>query len=114
MPVPDTPAVLLRLSRKDTLWGRIGSPTRSTQWAAQAGNDLVTELRLCATIADRRKRFALFRELLNRLFYLVEIWMRFNGHNFTQISAGVTEATCQENQRPREYYLRQSRSHQLQ
>jgi len=55
--------------------------------AAQAGNDLVSKSRLGATIADARKRPAICRKLLNRLLYLVEIWMRFNRHDSGNISA---------------------------
>jgi len=58
----------------------LGRPTRTVQLAAQTGNDLVSESGFAATVAHSRKRFALFRELLNRLLYLVEMRMRFNRH----------------------------------
>src|SRR5437660_5801371 len=55
-------------------------PARAMELAAQTGNDLVSESRFGATVAHSRKRPALPNELLNRLVYLVEMRMRFNGH----------------------------------
>ena len=67
--------------------GILGRPARTVQSAAQAGNDLVGKLRLGTTITECRKWCAHFRELLNRLLYLIEIWMRFYDHDAMGISA---------------------------
>src|SRR6266567_3750579 len=77
------------------------------QLTAQTGNDLASELRFGATIADCRKRFSLFREFLNRLLYLVEIWMRLSGHDSTNISASSRKGLQQVYHSPHAAELRQ-------
>jgi hypothetical protein len=63
--------------------------------AAQTGKDLVSELWLGATVADRRKCFAFLREFLNRLPDLAEFWMRFDGHASRTISTGSRQGLQQ-------------------
>jgi hypothetical protein len=48
--------------------------------ATQAGNNLVGVLWFGTPVADPRQRLPFLGEPLNRLFYLAEVWVRFNGH----------------------------------
>ena len=68
--------------------GILGRPARTVELATQTRSDLVSKSRFGAAIADAGKLSALFRKFLNRLLYLVEIGMRFDGHALGTISAG--------------------------